>query len=50
MCLASTELCSLCNTSIFPDDEVISSGFDNYHYECHANSDLPDPESVEETS
>jgi hypothetical protein len=44
---ASSDLCSLCNTPIYPDDEIVSSGLDNYHYECHIGSDLPDPENEE---
>lgn len=47
MFLASTDLCALCSTPITPDEEVVSSGLDNYHYECHVDSDLPDPGNEE---
>jgi hypothetical protein len=42
MFLAATDVCEHCKGTIYPDDEKVSSGMAQYHYECAELIDLPD--------
>jgi len=34
MFLAATEQCAHCKGTIYPNDEKVSAGLDQYHFEC----------------
>ncbi|WP_240224625.1 hypothetical protein [Rheinheimera hassiensis] len=42
MFLAATNSCAHCKGTIYPDDEIVSSGMALYHLECAELIDLPD--------
>lgn len=44
MFLAATDICDHCGGTIYPDDEKVSVGLSQYHFECDEMLDLPEEE------